>query len=184
MKITNIVASSGIVYYHATDLSADFDPTNPVANGWQMYDPSTATQPIQAIAVVHGNTMLCQSDGDFTIKVYGEAKDASDVSVPIGFTLPYTARVATLDPEPNQANNTADHEITTPGLDLALQITGQPEGAYPGNVPGGLQKYIVEYQNVLSTGACDVRIRVEVPDTLEEYAVLHNFNSIQLTDVQ
>ncbi len=51
-------------------------------------------------------------------------------------------------------------------------------------MPGGLQKYIIDYQNVLSTGACDVRIRVEVPDTLEEYAVLHNFNSIQLTDVQ
>ncbi len=113
MNITNIVASSGTVYYHPTDLTADFDPASPTANGWTAYTP-TASQPIQAIAVVHGNTKLCQADGEFTITVYGEAKDFTNTPTPLGYEFPYTAEVATPDTETRLDNNTAEHSITTP----------------------------------------------------------------------
>ncbi len=83
MKITNITASSGTIYYYnapmpSGSLTGSFDPLAPTTNGWQAYLATTATQPIQAIAVVHGSGTLCQEDGMFTITVQGEATDPLD----------------------------------------------------------------------------------------------------------
>ncbi len=139
MKITNITASSGTVYYRNTAiagaLSGSFDPLNPTSNGWTAYT-TTATQPIQAIAVIHGDQKLCQADGNFTINVFGEAKDPdSGDNSELATELEITAEVADTNGEENSVDNIAEHTIVTPGLDLALQISADPEGAYPGNIP-------------------------------------------------
>ncbi len=41
---------------------------------------------------------------------------------------------------------------------------------------------MVKYDNVGTQPTCDVRVEVEIPNTLDEYALLHTFNSIKLKD--
>lgn len=174
--------NTGTIYYHSTlnltDYAATgtgdypvFNPLNPTTNGWVPYT-GTPIQPVNAIAVHYGSatqtgTQLCQSDGVQTVTISAQARDPlTDAYIPIGYDMPTHTFVSNIEGDNNRLDNTTHHTITTPGIDLSVQVTGDPEGAYPGTTPGADQSYAIDFANQGTELVCDVRLSFTIPTGL------------------
>lgn len=187
-KITSVNTNYGDLYYstsidlnsYSEDQYPTFDKNNFSNEGWILYTWWVLAQPIQAIAVYHGD--ICKSDGIFSLDISGNwVSPVFNNNLPIWYELFGYAKIFHNTTDLNDTNNVSIHKFVTPGVDLAVDITWNLEWWYPWNIPWWEQSYTINYKNEGTQNICNVWVKVDLPtDKLNMNTPSHNFDTIEL----
>ena len=98
-----------------------------------------------------------------------------------GLTLENSVTIYS-DVDDDSGNNTSTASTETPGLEMALTKTGDPEGVYPGTIPGGQVAYTLEIENTGTTIAYGVKISDTLPAEVTANSPFDTVSLLKLTD--
>ncbi|MCC6619601.1 MAG: DUF11 domain-containing protein [Deltaproteobacteria bacterium] len=148
--VGHVAGNGEVVYFNAAPLTGAapaFDPATPTANGWRT---SPAGGAVNWIGLYRAS--LPGSSGPFSAYIDVALRTPSSGLTPQpGATIPNTATIALVGPnaprDEDTTNNTSTVETKTPGVDIAAAATCDPEGAFPGVVPGDEVMVTLELKN-------------------------------------
>jgi large repetitive protein len=178
VKLVSVSGSSGEAFFYNTSASpTPFAVASPTANGW-----STSLIGARSIAIVAGT--LGAFVGPRNVTVTAAATDGT-TGAPLGAGATVTNRavVTSATVDANAANNNASVETSTPGTDLSIEKTSDPEGIFPGAAPGDSITYTIKYRNLGTVPACAVFVTDTLPAGVVPADPVHNFAEVVVTDL-
>lgn len=140
-----------------------FDPGNPAAGGWAT-SPASLPGPVTHVAVVPGPLPGLFGPRSVFLDVI-VASPAGTEPQP-NTTITNTVSLVVNGDDDNPINNTATVITKTPGIDIALDVSCDPAGAFPGVLPGGEIRYRLTLTNVGSVPAYGLKVASPIPQTL------------------
>ncbi len=168
------------VWYHTNQISPVpvFDPASPASTGW-------TNSPLGLLVnhlAYNVGTMAPQA-GPYAISVTVRLTDpATGANINDGILLTNHVQVASGGVERTLTNNTASAVTRTPGVDMALTKTGNPEGSFPGTAPGHSLTYTLSYENSGSVRAYGIYVIDTLPAEVTASGTPDNFSAVVLED--
>ena len=154
-----------------------FDPLNPAATGWS--NSSASVSVVNHIAFDVGLLPRNSSIYDIDINVQMINPITGQESAP-GLILTNNVEIfsSTVDDDPT--NNTDSDIVRIPGLDVAIEKVGDPEGSFPGTAPGKPIVYTITYDNPGTVNAYGIRIVDILSGNVDQGSPLDNFSTADL----
>ena len=170
------------VYYNATYPCPAFDihdNASNAANGWVTTTPPTPTYcivyaigTVPAFGAGYQNQVTVQAVNPLTGEELGD-----------GVSIMNHVTITQPPGDPDPSNNVDWVTTETPGQDMAVRKVGDPEGVFPGALPGDDITYTIEFENVGPVDACGIRITEIWPDIFGIPSAANGFSNLTLTIV-
>lgn len=169
---------AGDIYYSAGASVPAFDPSGP-SGDWTNDVGTLGTQP-RHIAYIIGTVAARSAVYEITIQGILNDPGTGD-PLAAGLTLENSVTIYA-DEDDDPSNNTDTASTETPGLEMAITKTGDPEGIFPGAVPGDTIAYTLEIENNGTTIAYGVKISDTLPAEVTANSPFDTVTLLTLSD--
>ena len=171
-SVTQVWYSTTCAEFHQTNIALS------LANGWTTAPPPDLAD-VRCLAYSIGT--IPGFGAGYSILVEVEAADpVTGDSLGDGVAMTNYVDITTSDPEDNPTNRT--NVVTeTPGRDIAVYKRSQPEGVFPGAIPGQTITYFIVVENTGVLPACGIAVTDYWPTAVSQ-DLGFNDQQVVLTD--